>query len=118
VARNGCCNRGGGGEGRKGGDKGCLGYLQQLLRGGAVFLLFHQTEPAKDVNRLRGRKCESTHFKKSENRGLQEEGSARVGGGFFGTRKRTFMGWLSRCETTDCSGRKEQGQGRGGTRRP
>jgi len=41
---------------------------------------------------------ERTYFKKSENRGLHADGSARVGGGCFGTRNNTFMGWLRACE--------------------
>lgn len=109
--------------------------LQQLLGGRAILLLLHQAKHAQNVTQLRsdgwlgfrgvrvgatqlrGERHTSAYFKKSENRGLQAEGSARVGGGCFGTRNRTFMGWLAMRElhksvelSTGCATIKSKGR--------
>ena len=70
------------------------GHLLQLQRSGTILLLFHQTKHAKSVIKFARKEVQGheMHFKKSENGGLHDEGSANVGGGCLGTRNKTFMG--------------------------
>jgi hypothetical protein len=88
----------------------CALNLQELLRSGTILLLFHQTihEERLSKHGKQTARYMNAYFKKSEKSGLQAEGSAKVGGGCFGTRNKTFMGWLRDNEMSKNTGQKQR----------